>query len=97
MSLPEIRPFGVIKDANQYVGRYRSTGESDDLDLTVTDKGICLNGQERKRLIHKQDRTFLLEASSIELKFEADEQGAIRRFRMNGPVEIPESEWTKVS
>ncbi len=97
LSLPEIEPFAEVEDPDQYIGRYRSAGESDDLYVTVGPKGICLDGHDQKRLIHKQDKTFFLEACCLELIFEEDELGTIRRFHLNGPVEIPESEWRKVT
>lgn len=97
LSLTEIAPFAEVEDPDQYVGRYRSAGESNDLSVTLGPRGVCVDGHDQKRLIHKQDRTFFLEASCLELRFEEDEHGAIRRFHLNGPLEIPESEWTKVT
>lgn len=97
LSLPEIEPFAEVEDPDQYIGRYRSAGESEDLYVTVGPKGICLDGHDPKRLIHKHDKTFFLEACCLELIFEEDDLGAIQRFHLNGPVEIPESEWRKVT
>lgn len=95
LGLPPLAEPTVSAESAELTGRYRA-GDGDEWSVAADERGLFFDDAARNRIVARPGGGFAIEGMCIELDFERDAAGQVRRIRCVGALSELAAVWEKV-